>query len=217
MGLETTSFIGGLNSSWPLGTDGATKGDDHFRLIKSVLKNTFPGSSGNGFSKQITATEDELNYLSGLNGNIMTKLAAAGFPAGTALPFYNATPPPGWSLVSTPSTYMLVCGVTGGAMSGTDSPILNDKVPSHTHSTSGGTLSTAGAHSHAISPGSIIAADPLGTGNIYGGTGGVTVATLSESAAGDHTHTLSGLTIAANSGASNWSPRYAGVILCSKD
>lgn len=217
MGLETASFIDGLNSTWPLGTDSATKGDDHFRLIKSVLKATFPGVNGNGFSKQITATEDELNYLSGLNGNIMTKLSAAGFPAGTVLPFYNAAPPPGWSLVAMPSTYMLVCGTAGGTTAGTDSPILNDKVPSHTHTASGGTLSTAGSHSHAITPGSIIASDPLGTGNIYGGTGGVTTATLSEASAGDHTHTLSGLTIAANAGASNWAPRYAGVILCSKD
>lgn len=217
MGLETASFINGLNSSWPLGTDSATKGDDHFRLIKSVLKNTFPGASGTGFSKQITATEDEINYLSGLDANIMTKLSGVGFPAGTVLPFYNATPPPGWSLVTMPTTYMLVCGVTGGTTSGTDNPILNDKVASHTHAASGGTLSTAGAHSHGISPGQVVAPDALGAGNIYGGTGGVTIATISETAAGDHTHSLTGLTIGANSGAANWTPRYAGVILCSKD
>lgn len=38
MGLETASTIAGLNASWPLGTDSTAQGDDHLRLIKSVLQ-----------------------------------------------------------------------------------------------------------------------------------------------------------------------------------
>lgn len=39
MGLETATTIAGLNANWPLGTDPKSQGDDHLRLIKSVLQN----------------------------------------------------------------------------------------------------------------------------------------------------------------------------------
>lgn len=42
MGLESTSFIAGLTESWPPTGDPKSQGDDHIRLIKSVLKTTFP-------------------------------------------------------------------------------------------------------------------------------------------------------------------------------
>jgi hypothetical protein len=77
MGLEVTTFIAGLNNVWPLGpTDSATQGDDHLRLIKSVLKSTFPGASGNGFASQITATEAEINRLAGVTSPLQTQLNA---------------------------------------------------------------------------------------------------------------------------------------------
>jgi hypothetical protein len=39
MGLETGNTIADLNSSWPLGSDPTSQGDDHIRLIKRVLQN----------------------------------------------------------------------------------------------------------------------------------------------------------------------------------
>ena len=39
MGLETGSVIADLNENWPLGNDPKSQGDDHIRLIKSILKN----------------------------------------------------------------------------------------------------------------------------------------------------------------------------------
>jgi hypothetical protein len=45
MGLETASFISGLTASWPVTSDKKAQGDDHLRLIKSVLQSTFPGAS----------------------------------------------------------------------------------------------------------------------------------------------------------------------------
>lgn len=42
MGLETASYISQLVSSNPQGTDGKNAGDNHLRLIKSVLQTTFP-------------------------------------------------------------------------------------------------------------------------------------------------------------------------------
>jgi hypothetical protein len=218
MGLETASFISSLNSSWPLGTDSGTFGDNHLRLIKSVLKGTFPGSTGNGFNKQIVATEDEINHLTGLTVNINSALNTAKFPAGTVIPFYNATPPTGWSLVTLSTSYMLIAGsVAGASTGGADSPLLNDKVPSHTHTTTGATTSPSGSHSHTFSPTSVAAFAVGGAGKISGAAESISLQTPSITAAGDHTHDLSGLTIANNAGAANWAPRYLGMILCSKD
>ena len=45
MGLETASFISGLTASWPLPGDTKSQGDDHIRLLKSVLQLTFPNAS----------------------------------------------------------------------------------------------------------------------------------------------------------------------------
>lgn len=45
MGLETTNFITGLNVSWPLAGDLKSQGDDHLRLLKTVLTLTFPTAS----------------------------------------------------------------------------------------------------------------------------------------------------------------------------
>jgi hypothetical protein len=45
MGLETASFVSGLNTAWPLAGDTKSQGDDHLRLIKSVLTASFPNAS----------------------------------------------------------------------------------------------------------------------------------------------------------------------------
>lgn len=42
MGLETANFIGQLVSTNPTNLDQKSQGDDHLRLLKEVLKNTFP-------------------------------------------------------------------------------------------------------------------------------------------------------------------------------
>lgn len=46
MGLETATYVGGLNASNPATTDPKSQGDDHLRLLKSVLLNSFAGFSG---------------------------------------------------------------------------------------------------------------------------------------------------------------------------
>ena len=38
MGLESATKISELNANWPLGSDPKSQGDDHLRLIKSVLQ-----------------------------------------------------------------------------------------------------------------------------------------------------------------------------------
>jgi hypothetical protein len=56
MGLETSTYVDGLNTSNPAATDGLAQADDHIRLIKTVLKNTFPNLTG-----AVTATQANLN------------------------------------------------------------------------------------------------------------------------------------------------------------
>lgn len=73
MPLEAADTIEELNSLWPLGSDSKSQGDDHFRLIKGVLKAQFPGVSGDGFSIPIVATEAEINRLDGLTVNVQLK------------------------------------------------------------------------------------------------------------------------------------------------
>ena len=45
MGLEAATYINGLNVAWPLAGDTKSQGDDHLRLIKSVLTATLPNAS----------------------------------------------------------------------------------------------------------------------------------------------------------------------------
>ena len=47
MGIESGNYITNLNSSYPLSSDNVSEGDDHLRLIKDVLKKTFPAGSNN--------------------------------------------------------------------------------------------------------------------------------------------------------------------------
>lgn len=155
MGLESGSFISNLQISNPTTGDPVSQGDDHLRLIKSVLKTQFPGSSGTGFSKAIIATEDEINYLDGVTSNIQSQINAASssIPAGTRMLFVQYAPPAGWTLVTDFADHMLrIVNTTGGGYGGVDSPILNSKVYPHTHAASGSSVLTvnnnSAAHAH---------------------------------------------------------------------
>ena len=64
MGLETGTYIDSLNTSNPGATDSVAQGDDHLRLIKSTIKNSFPNITG-----AMTATHTELNLLDGVTAN----------------------------------------------------------------------------------------------------------------------------------------------------
>lgn len=44
MGIENADYIEQLNASWPTKEDAISDGDNHIRLIKKVLQQTFPGS-----------------------------------------------------------------------------------------------------------------------------------------------------------------------------
>ncbi len=61
MALESTTYINGLVTTNPTGTDPRSQGDDHLRLIKSTVKATLPNLTG-----AVTSTHTELNLLDGV-------------------------------------------------------------------------------------------------------------------------------------------------------
>ena len=60
MAKETASYISQLVATNPVASDSVSVGDDHLRMLKTVLKTQFSGLSG---TTAVTATEAEMNYL----------------------------------------------------------------------------------------------------------------------------------------------------------
>lgn len=61
MGLETATLIHQLDASNPVGgSDPKSQGDDHIRLIKATIQNTFPN-----IEQVVSASHSELNILDG--------------------------------------------------------------------------------------------------------------------------------------------------------
>lgn len=131
MPLESASYASQLVPSNPASTDLVGQADDHIRLIKNVIKNTFPNVTG-----PITQTQDRLNQSS---------------PIGLIALWYGnaASCPTGWA----------VCD--GSTVNGYVTPNLVDRfvVGAGTiaayglaagSSTASATTSASGAHSHSV-------------------------------------------------------------------
>lgn len=104
MGLETSTYVDGLNIANPAATDGLAQADDHIRLIKTVLKNTFPNLTGAVTATQanlnnttaIPSTLTDLGISDGSNGMVLTTDGSGNFsfvalPAGTTDTNYYVT------------------------------------------------------------------------------------------------------------------------------
>lgn len=72
MGLESATYIEDLNVANPTASDAKSDGDNHIRLLKTVLKNTFPNADA-----AINATVAEFNRL------VAPTDLSAGMVAGT--------------------------------------------------------------------------------------------------------------------------------------
>ena len=81
MGLETGSFVEDLVTTNPPGGDSKSQGDDHLRLIKTVLRNTFkratkafsfPGSVTKNANYSVLSTDDQLTFLCDTSGGAFT-------------------------------------------------------------------------------------------------------------------------------------------------
>lgn len=88
MPVETGNYITDLNPNWPTGTDLVSAGDDHDRLTKLFVQQTFPN-----LDAPVTGTPDDLNLLSGaaINGSGLAL-------TGMIMMYSSATPPTGWLL-----------------------------------------------------------------------------------------------------------------------
>ena len=112
MALETGSYVNSLVISNPASTDGLAQADDHLRLIKSTIRNTFPNIGGpvtpspaelnvlDGFAgvtadltyaaslRATGVTDTEFDYLDGVTSNIQTQI---GTKAPLASPTFTGT------------------------------------------------------------------------------------------------------------------------------
>jgi len=80
MGIESASYVNQLVPSNPLSTDSVSQADDHLRIIKTVLKNTFPN-----LDSPVTATPTQINNPIPSGVVLMWSGLVAGIPSGYAL------------------------------------------------------------------------------------------------------------------------------------
>lgn len=122
MGLETGSFISDLVEDNPDGLDDRSQGDDHIRLIKHVLKTTFPNING-----AVTSTEEQIN--------------AAAAPGAICFPGMIVM----WSgtIANIPSGWKLCNGV-GTISTGSPVPNLVNRFVVGSGTDSGGTYNIGG-------------------------------------------------------------------------
>lgn len=125
MGLETATYIDQLVDTNPDGTDAKSQGDDHIRLVKKVLQNSFPNITG-----AVTATQDDLNKTS-VVGNFC-------FP-GMIVMWSGAVGsiPSGWK----------ICNGVGTISTGASVPDLRSRFIRGTDGTTPGAIGTTGGSS----------------------------------------------------------------------
>ena len=201
MPLESATFITNLVASNPASTDTVSQADDHIRLIKQVLKTTFPN-----LNAPVTATPAQLNssvptgFIGMWSGSIATIPAGWGICDGSSgRPDLRDR-----FIVGAGSTYSI--GNTGGANAVT---LIEANLPAHTHSFSGtgsssevdlshthtfsGTTDGGGSHSHSrLSTSTASGGSNSGAWTVVAADGGTS--TTSTAAVGNHTHTYSGTT-----------------------
>lgn len=232
MALESANYIDGLNASNPAASDAISTADDHLRLIKSTIKNTFPN-----ISAPVSKTAAQINDLLEKSGGTMTgaltlsgaptqnlhattkayvdTAIANGVPSGAIMMWAGslATVPDGWLLCNgqngTPdlrNRFIVGAGSTYAvAATGGSADAV---VVSHSHSFSGNT-SSAGAHTHGIQGHN----GTVSGGNFVAFAQQVSnpLTTQGTESAGSHSHSFSGTTSTTGSSGTNANlpPYYA--------
>jgi hypothetical protein len=215
MALETAAYIDGLVASNPPAADPVTQADDHLRLIKAVLKNTFPNLSG-----PVTATAIQINSEKSTGTVVDWWGALVDLPAHYGLcdgSTYAKLDGSG-SIVSPNliNRFRLGAGgsVTLGAFGGTLGPTIttsaagghtpagvNGAAGGHDHGAATGshalTIAETPAHSHSPTGGDAYATyklgDPAGTGLAIGSGLPIRISETATSSIGGgvgHTHTI---------------------------
>ncbi|AUV61756.1 tail protein [Pseudomonas phage Bjorn] len=125
MGLEVATYINELQATNPTSSDIKSQGDDHLRVIKGAIKNTFPNITG-----AVTVTQTQLNSIAG-DGRLVEPGLVVMWP------YSVASIPAGWK----------VCNGTGTLRDGRAVPNLVDRFPVGAGGTIG-ILATGGAATH---------------------------------------------------------------------
>lgn len=207
MPLENAMTIAQLDSTWPLGLDSSSRGDDHLRLLKAVLKAQFPGADGHGYSKPITVTEDELNTLP----QKVADLGKTLFPVGSVVMRMDAVNPATlyggtWQLITGDATITFGNGAKQtGTVTGSND--VSVPLPAHTHDTTHNLgTTTNGKHNHAIRTGSQRMSIHDTRGNWFQDTNMLNYTEYS----GDHNHDITGGVAVQSAGTANARINVAG-------
>ena len=212
MGLETGSTIASFITSNPTSSDPVNQGDDHLRLIKSVLQAQFPGVGGLGYATAITTTEAEINALHGFTN--------VGFATGTRMPFAQAAAPTGWTQDTSDNAtnrMLRVVNTTGNGIGGSASPILNSTtMVAHTHTFTGvAHTHTDSGHTHTLTN-----VNNSGNGTSISGGGFLVNTTGGSQTTNSGTANISSTTATGTNSTTtgvSWTPRYIDMIICSKN
>jgi hypothetical protein len=102
MGLETGTYISDLVSANPPGSDQRKQGDDHLRLIKSVLQNTFP-STAKAFRFPRATAKTAVFSAATTDQNVLFTCDSAGGAYNATLPTLVAGDA-GWSCIFVKTT-----------------------------------------------------------------------------------------------------------------
>ena len=216
------------------GVSGYLTGTDWNTFNNKQAAGTYATGTGTASG---TNTGDQTN-VSGSSGsctgNAVTATTLTGawenMPAGTRVPFAQAAAPTGWTkdVSDNANNRMLrVVNTAGNGIGGSASPILNNTVPSHTHTFTGNALGTHthtdSGHSHLFyggngpgTPQTYYIANSGGLGSTTTVTSTGSVGTGNASISSVSAGTPSG-TNAANASASDWTPRYIDMIICAKN
>jgi hypothetical protein len=81
MALESADWVTQLVSTNPVVGDPVGQGDDHLRMLKTVLKNSFPSTSTTAVVPNMSGQSSKVLTNDGTD----TAWGAAGDPAGTAI------------------------------------------------------------------------------------------------------------------------------------
>ena len=156
-------------------------------------------------------------------GATSTITNTSNFVSGTRMPFAQAAAPTGWTQDTTDNAtnrMLRVVNTTGNGIGGSASPILNNTVPSHTHVFTGSALGnhthTDAGHNHSINSYAALTQGGPNATPIWYSTSATTTGTGYANIQGASGGTPAG-TNAANASASDWSPRYIDMIICSKN
>lgn len=178
MPVENAQFINTLNSVYPAATDAVAQADDHIRLIKQVLKDTFPN-----INAAVTATPVQLNNPFPVGGIIMWSGATNTVPTGWALcngQTVNRTDGSG-TIVTPDMRDRFVVGWRDA--SGAGNSAITAVAPGATGGDSTKTVDTAASGKHTHTGSTASAGD-----HNHGGATGSTVLTIAQMPS--HSHTI---------------------------